>query len=132
MKKQNLKVFRSIVLVFILLNAFIIIFRSLLERNGFDQEFLLIANLVLFIITITGVLIQLRGLASPNPQAFIRGVYASLIIKMFVVMAAVFVYAFLNKEKINKPSIFTSVGMYIVYTVVEVITLMKSAKNNAG
>ena len=130
--KKNRKVFAPIALIFILLNGFILIFRTFLERNGFDQEFLIIANLLLFVLTLAGVLIQLKGLRSPNPQAFVRGVYGSLIIKMFVVMAAVFIYAFLNKENVNKPAIFTSMGMYILYTVVEVITLMKSANRNAG
>lgn len=132
MKRQNNKVFLPIIFVFVFLNSFILIFRSFLERNGFDQELLIMANLLLFLLTMAGIFIQLKGLQSPNPQAFVRGVYASLIIKMFVVMAVVFTYAFLNRENINKPGIFTSMGMYIVYTVTEVITLMKASKKNAG
>lgn len=132
MKNQNKKVYLPVMFIFIFMNSFILVFKSLLERNGIDREFLIIANLVLFLLTIVAIIMQMKGLRSPNPQAFVRGVYGSLIIKMFVVMTAIFIYAFLNKENVNKPAIFISMGIYILYTVVEVISLMKAAKTNGG
>lgn len=128
MNKDNRKAFFPIVLLFIILNGLILTFKTFLEGNGFDREFLIWANLFLFVLSIGGFLLQRRGLQSPNPQAFVRGVYASLMFKMFLVIIVVLIYVFLSRSKINKPGLFTSMGLYIVYTVVEVTALMKVAR----
>lgn len=132
MNKQNKKTFVPIALIFIILNGIIIFSRSFLERNGFDVDTLIYANALLFVISIVGFLFQRKGLQSPNPQAFVRGMYASIMIKMFICMIAVLIYVFLLKSKINKPAIFAAMAMYIVYTVVEVRALMKIARGKTN
>jgi len=128
MNKENRKAFFPIVLLFIILNGLILTFKTFLESHGFDREFLLWANLFLFFISIGGFLLQRKGLQSPNPQAFVRGMYASMMFKMFICMIVVLIYVFLFRSKINKPGLFTAMGLYIVYTVVEVTALMKVAR----
>lgn len=129
---QNKKIFVPIALVFIILNGVIIIMRSFLEKNGFDIDTLIYANFLLFIISIIGFVFQKRGLQSPNPQAFVRGMYASMMVKLFICMIAVLVYVLLFRSKINKPAIFAAMAMYIVYTVIEVKTLMKVARKKTN
>lgn len=128
MNKENRKAYFPIILLFIILNTVILIFRSFLETRGFDQAFLLWANLFLFLMSLIGFLLQRKGLQSPNAQQFVRGVYASMTFKMFFVMAVVLVYVVLAGDKINKPGLFTAMGLYIVYTFVEVTSLMKVAR----
>lgn len=128
MKNQTWKSYFPIVLLFIILNALIVVFGSFLDSRGFDREFLTWANLFLFVVSIGGFLFQQRALQSPNPQAFVRGMYASMIFKMFLVMVVVLVYVFLFKNKLNKPGLFTAMGLYIVYTALEVKALMKIAR----
>jgi FtsH-binding integral membrane protein len=128
MNKENRKAFFPIVLLFIILNGLILTFKTFLENYGFDREFLIWANLFLFFISIGGFLLQRKGLQSPNPQAFVRGMYASMMFKMFICMIVVLIYVFLFRSKINKPGLFTAMGLYIVYTVVEVTALMKVAR----
>lgn len=129
MNTESRKAFIPIVCVFIILNGLIITFaKAFLEIHGFDREFLIWANLFLFLISIGGFMLQRKGLLSPNPQAFVRGVYASMMFKMFVCMIGVLIYVFLFKNKINKPGLFTAMGLYIVYTVIEVTALMKVAR----
>src|SRR5450759_4731716 len=89
MNKENRKAFFPIVLLFIILNGLILTFKTFLESHGFDREFLIWANLFLFFISIGGFLLQRKGLQSPNPQAFVRGMYASMMFKMFICMIAV-------------------------------------------
>jgi len=125
MNKENRKAFFPIVVLFIILNGLILTFKTFLESHGFDREFLIWANLFLFFISIGGFLLQRKGLQSPNPQAFVRGMYASMMFKMFICMIVVLIYVFLFRSKINKPGLFTAMGLYIVYTVVEVTALMK-------
>lgn len=128
MNKGTHKAYFPIVLLFIILNGLILTAKTFLESRGFDREFLIWANLFLLLLSIGGFLLQREGLQSSNPQAFVRGVYASMIFKMFVTMAAVLVYVLVVGSKINKPGLFTAMGLYIVYTAVEVTSLMKLAR----
>ena len=104
--KENTKAYFPILLLFIILNTLILTAKTFLESRGFDREFLIWANLFLFVLSIGGFLLQRKALQSPNPQAFVRGVYASMIFKMFVVMIVVLIYVFLFRSKINKPGLF--------------------------
>jgi hypothetical protein len=128
MNKQNRKPYFPIIIVFIILNGLILSLRTFLENRGFDQEFLIWANIFLFVLSMGGFLLQRRGLRAPNPQVFVRGVYASMIFKLFLVMIVVLVYVFLSRQNINKPGLFTAMGLYIVYTAVEVSALKKVVK----
>ena len=128
MNNQNRKIFLPVILVFVILNGLIITFKTFLENNGFDRDFLIIANLLLFILSLTAFYLQQRAIQSKNPNAFVRGVYTAMIIKLFVCMIAVAVYAFMRKSNINKPALFTSMGIYILYTSFEVAGLMKVAR----
>ena len=128
MNSENRKAFVPIILVFIILNGLIFFSQSFLDNPGFDRDFLLWSNLFLFLISLGGFLIQRKGLQSSNPHAFVRGVYASMLFKMFICMTAVLIYVFLFRSNINKPGIFIAMGMYIVYTVVEVSTLMNTTR----
>ncbi len=124
--------FLPLIILFVLINLVIYFLQGWLHSKGVDSNFLMVANLLLFAITLSGFALQQKGLASPNPNAFVRSVYGSMIIKIFICLIAVTIYAVLNKEKINKPALFISMGLYIVYTVIEVRTLMKGVrKKNA-
>jgi len=57
--------------------------------------------------------------------AFIRGVYSSILMKIFVVVAAILIYIFVTGGKVSKASLFTSMAFYLLYTSIEVIQLMK-------
>jgi hypothetical protein len=117
-----------VIVLFILSTALIFLFRSFLEEHNFSWPFLAIANLFLFAISFFGFYLQLRGLESGNINLLLRGVYASLLIKIFVVIIALGIYLVLAKGKINKPSLFTTMGLYIVYTVIEVRQLLKISR----
>lgn len=129
---MSTKNYMPLLLLFVCLMAIVFIFRAALQAAGFDISLLYIANLILFALSFLGFLLQLRGLRSANNNAFIRGVYGSLLVKIFIVLIAVFAYVFLTHGKINKPSLFTSMALYIVYTCVEVAQLMKIARKKTN
>lgn len=128
MNRENRKAYLPIVLLFIIANTLILVSARITDGYGIDPGFLIWANLFLFIISIGGYMLQRKGLQSSNPQAFVRGVYASMIFKLFITMAVVLVYVFAFRNKLNKPGLFIAMGLYIVYTVVEVAALMKVAR----
>ena len=126
--RESYNKFIPVVVFFILVNAVVFIFRPFLELHGFGIEFLIVANLILFLISFFGFMIQTKALNSININAFIRGVYSSLLMKIFIVIIVLGLYLFITRGKVNKPSLFTSMGLYIFYTVLEVMQLMKISR----
>jgi hypothetical protein len=103
-------------------------FRARLEKWGFDIEVMLIGNLVLCIITLLSFYMLNKGLHATSTAGFLRSVYGSFMIKLFLVAAMVFGYVFVNKENINKPALFTCMFLYLVYSFVEIRGLLKLSK----
>ena len=132
MNRTSLQLLRPMILVFILLNVFFITARQWLEKKGVDQEVMIIGNLLLFVVSVIIFLITHRSLQSSNPNAFVRAMYGGFIIKFFAVAIAAFIYIMIAKKNVNKPALFASMLLYVVYTFIEVKTLLgvlKQKKN---
>jgi len=125
MKSLLLKNFSPVKLLFILINILVFIFKNSLVASGFNIGFLLTSNVILFLLSFFGFFIQKKGVSSTNINAFIRGVYSSTLLKLFVIVIAIVIYILVMHGEVNKPSLFTAMAIYIVYTSVEVIQLMK-------
>ena len=121
-----------VVLLFVILNAFFIAGRSFLHRWNADQNVLIIGNAVLFVITIVSYLLAQKGLRNTNTHAFIRAIIGGIMIKLFVFVIAAFIYISFFKKDINKPALFTCMGLYLVYTFFEVSVLTKQLKQKAN
>jgi hypothetical protein len=127
-RKKGLEGFRPIALVFIVFNGFFVAGNAMLQRWGADQAVLIIGNLFLFLITLLSYVMAKRGLTNPNPHAFVRSVYSSILLKLFVSLIAAFIYIATTKKDLNKPAFFTLMGLYLVYTFLEVSVLTKALK----
>jgi hypothetical protein len=124
---------RPIILLFIFLNALIIVFRRSLSSEDFNVDMLIIGNIILFGITMLSFVLLSRGMKASSTPAFLRSIYGSFMIKFFIVGIAVFGYAFYAKANLNKPGLFTLMFLYLVYTFLEIRTLMKlSRKGNSN
>lgn len=121
-----------IILFFTLLNTLFISGRHWLARWGVDQEVLLVGNVILFIITLISAVVARKGLNSANPHAFLRSVYGSILLKLFLCIIAAFVYIAIVRKQVNKPALFICMGLYLVYTFMEVglLTRMLRDKKN--
>ena len=133
MNREALKYFRPAILIFILLTALFISGKNLLIKKGFDQDVLIIGNLFLFVITAVSFLLMSNGLKTKNTPAFLRGVYGGIMLKLFSIIIVSFIYIMTYKKNVNKSALFLCMGLYIVYTFVEVKALMKlsSSQKNA-
>ena len=132
MTKRRVKSFLPIVVIFVILNGFFIAGKTMLARWGVDQEVVIIGNLLLFVISIVSFLLGLRGLKNPNPHAFVRSVYTSMMLKLFICIIAAFIYISMYRDNINKPALFTCMGLYLLYTFVEVSILTKLLKGKTN
>lgn len=126
--RSKMRDFAPVVLLFIILNALFVAGRSWLEGWGADQGVLIAGNLLLFAITLFSFLMAQRGLRNPNPHHFVRSVYSSILVKLFACMIAALAYIAINKANLNKPALFGCMGLYLVYTFLEVSVLMKMLK----
>ncbi|HVG42584.1 MAG TPA: hypothetical protein VM888_13310 [Chitinophagaceae bacterium] len=120
-----------IVLFFIILNTLFITGTSMLNRWNADKEVLIFGNILLFAVTFFSLIVARKGLQSTNPHAFVRAVYSSILLKLFVCMIAAFIYISIFKQDLNKPAFFTLMGLYLVYTFIEVAILTKMLKVKA-
>jgi hypothetical protein len=126
--KQRLRGFTPVILLFIILNGFFLGGRNMLLRWGINQDVVIIGNLILFCITAFSFFVGLKGLNNPNPHAFVRSVYTGMMIKLFACVFAAFIYISANRDSISKPALFTCMGLYLVYTFLEVSLLTKLMK----
>ena len=126
--RRNRSPLLPLIILFILLNALFLTGKNFLERSGFDQSVLIIGNLILFAATLMSFVFARRGLRSENPQAFVRSVYMSIMIKLFICVIAAVIYIFLFRKNLNRPALFTCMGLYLVYTFIEVSVLTKTLK----
>jgi len=122
----------AVIVLFILINTGAFLFTNFLHEHGFGIRLLLTANLLLFVLTMAGFFIQMRAIKSSNINAFIRGVYVNLLLKIFIVIIALGIYLFVTKGKVNKPSLFTAMGLYILYSSIEVRQLMKISRKKTN
>jgi ACR3 family arsenite efflux pump ArsB len=128
MNKDLLRLLRPLLIIFILINAFAITGKSWLEKNSVDQSVLIAGNLLLFLVSLTAFLITYRSLRSSNPQAFVRAMYGSFMIKFFLIAIVAFIYIMIARKNVNKPGLIACGILYIVYTVLETGALMKLLK----
>ncbi|MEO9211262.1 MAG: hypothetical protein ABI208_09185 [Ginsengibacter sp.] len=111
--------------IYIIIRLALRIFKKDLEAHNFDVDFIIAANLLIFLLTIIALWMQARGASSTNVNAFLRGIYSSLLMKMFVVVGALFIYIAATGGTVNQNAVLSSLGIYIIYTAVEVIILTK-------
>lgn len=117
--------FRPILLVFIVLEAVFVFCAGGLAARGIDYRVLMSGNVLLFVVTTISFLLYIRGLRNQNAHAFVRVMYSSLLVKFFVILGAVLIYAMIARTAVNRNGIFGCFVLYVVYTYLEVKTLLR-------
>jgi hypothetical protein len=128
MKETFWRPLLPLIIIFIVLNGFFIGGRSILEKWKADQTLLIGGNLVIFSVCLISYYLSWRALRSNNPQATVRAMYGSFMIKLFICVLAAVLYIFSVKQNVNKPALFACMGLYLVYTFIEVSILTKLTK----
>ena len=129
---RNRKPFLPVVLLFLILNAFFLAGKNILQRWNADHEVLIVGNSLLFVITLISFLLAQKGLNNTNTHVFIRAIIGGIMVKLFVAVIAAFIYIALFKKNINKPALFACMGLYLVYTFFEVSVLTKQLKQKTN
>lgn len=122
------KTVSPLVFVFLILGAAILIFRNTLEQKGVDWQVLAGGNLFIYIVTIISVHLLSKGLGAENTHSFLRNAYSGILVKLMACAAAAFFYILVAGKNLNKPALFICMGLYLVYSFVEMSMIMKQSK----
>jgi hypothetical protein len=122
------KVIFPLLITFLVLTVVIFSAKIFYAGRGMDYNVLMGANCLFFLVSLLVFRIQFNAMHHSNPNVFIRSVMWGLIIKMFTCIAAVVVYYFSAGENFNKPAVYVSMVIYMIFLVVEVRTIMKLNK----
>lgn len=126
--KAVFRFFRPILLIFIVLSIVFFVAAGALMTRGIDYRVLLTGNVLLFAVTAVSFFLYIKGLRNQNVQAFIRVMYGSLLIKFFVCLVAVLIYAMVARTAVNRGGILGDFVLYLLYTFLEVRTLLRISK----
>ncbi len=126
------KKIRPLVLFFLIVNALAVVGDKQIAAWGMKQDVLIVANILLFVFSLIGLLLQLNASKNPNPNAIVRAVMAGIGLKLIGFAAALLIYlSIVGKDK-SVYSIYAALGLYVVYTWMEVrLFLRQNPKKNA-
>lgn len=128
----SMKRLLPIVILFIIVNALVLVFGKKLEGYNIDSSVILGANILFLLINIFSFFIQTRGMHHSNPHVFVRSVMTGMMLKMLLCVAAVFIYVYASGQGFNKKGVFISLFLYLFYLGAEVKILMNmNSKKNA-
>jgi len=121
-----------LVIIFLIVGTLILVFRNSLEQHGFDWQVLTGGNVFIYLVTVVSMHLLSKGLHADRTHVFIRNAYGGIMVKLFASAAAAFIYILVAGKNLNKPGLFTCMGLYLVYTFAELSVIMKqsNAKKN--
>ncbi len=118
-------IFLPLVLVFVMVNFMSVLLGSVLKSWNADPWVIAGANCLLFLISIYNAIQHLKVMAQTNSHAMVRGVMGSTVLKLFVLGTAAFIYLYNAGELRNVNGLFISMGLYILYTWLDVRIALK-------
>ncbi len=130
MKKRNTSLFPFSFVMIVFLGV-IQVFHAWFKAHQVDTEVTNQANFFICIVSMFSFLITQKSFANPNPQASVRAIMISFMIKFFVIALAAFVYIFLKRKMVNLPALYLAALFYILYTTMEVWLLLKQLNNRS-
>jgi len=105
-----------------------LICRNFLQANGVDWQVVSGGNLLIYLITIASLHLLTKGLTAPNTPRFLGNAFGGILLKLMVCAIAAFIYIFMVRKAVNKPALFICMGLYLVYSFVEMRIILKHSK----
>ncbi len=130
MEQKKSKDHWPIFIFFIIINLLAIVFKTKLAAKNIDADVIIAANVLLLLLSISGLWMHNRALKNPNPNVAIRAVMGATALKLFILALAVIIYIIAAGKDRSIKAIFVCMGLYIVYTFFETKISMKMKKEN--
>jgi hypothetical protein len=122
------KAFTSLVFLFLGLTMLFFLLWIFNKETVVDYRVLLGGNGLLFVVGLISLRMNTGAMKHQRTQGFLRLVYGAFILKFFVLAIAAFVYIAIFKKAVNKPALFGCLGMYFIYTFLEMRSVMNQSK----
>lgn len=126
--KNFIRVFLPILLLFLIANGLFLTAGDLAERWNIDTGIVIAGNLVLFIATSVSFFLYYKALRNNNVQAFLRMIYGGMFLKMMICLFTAFIYIAVAGKGVNKGGIIACLFLYLVYSSIEIVLLLKESK----
>ena len=98
-----------------------------------NTNVVMIANTILFFIALIILLLHIKSVQSTNARLFVNNVMLSMLVKFVIIGIAVLIYTYKAGSAKSVYAIYTSMLLYIFYTLLEVkIALQLNKKPNAN
>lgn len=118
--------------VFVLNVILIALLSNTLHKNNIDRNVLIGANILFLLLSLAVWFMQKKALQNKNPNVFIRAVMGGMLLKMFISVAAVFIYISYIGNAYNKRAVFIALFIYLLYLAAEVLSLTRLNKKPHG
>lgn len=116
----------TIIMVCLILSG--LIYYLYTQSPAYDMPSLIIGNISLALVSLLSFNIIKRGIRSGDANAFVRSKMTGTLLKFFICIAILMIYIFVNDRKVDKPTLFIFLGMYVVYSAIEAVPLSKMAR----
>lgn len=118
-----------LIAIFCGVNGLGIAYSHLLEAWGVENVAGMTGNIILAAITAVSYSFAMKGIKTSNHHAFVRHIYLSIFVKLFICAIGIVIYAFLCRDSLSIGTLILFFLLYIIYTIVETWSLMKAAKS---
>lgn len=118
----------QVIFLFLTLSLLFFALKYLFPETAVKYNVLLWGNLLLFVVAWISIRMSTRAVSHKNVQVFLRLMYGSFILKFFVLAIAAFIYISIFKKEVNKAALFGCFGLYILYTFIEVRSVLQQSK----
>lgn len=112
--------FLPLIAIFVLVNALCFWYQVPMLQHGINPQVVQGGNGLLFLLAVISAVMHYRAVKAENPYAFIRSIMGATALKLFTLAGAVLVYVYLAGKAKSKYAILLCMGLYIIYSIVEV------------
>lgn len=116
---------RPLWIVFVLVTGMLALSWKLLPAKNINPWVVFTANALLLGVSLLNIAYHRASLQKKNPQAVLRSVMASTMVKLFVLAALVMIYLLAAGSNRSVYAVILSMGLYIIYSWMETKILLQ-------
>lgn len=127
------RVFLPVIVLFLVTLVPCLLLADRMHGWGIDSTVVIAGSFILLLASSISLLLYQRAMQHANTMGFLRNTYSGLFFKLLFCAIAAIVYVLVAKDKLNKPALFTCMFLYLMYTFLEMRSLMQwnKARRNA-
>ncbi|HWB28356.1 MAG TPA: hypothetical protein VG738_22945 [Chitinophagaceae bacterium] len=126
------KIMLRFFIVFFLVDVAAFAFAGWLDANKINHYVVIGANTLLLILAAISMMLQAKAAENPNPNVFVRSIMGGTFLKLMVIIVALVIYLYAAGPNRSIYAVFAGMGLYMVYTFVEVKGLLQLNSQKHG